>query len=130
MKLEHIGIAVKNIEKGISVWQGVLGLEHLYTKEVPDQKVRVAVFDCHGIRVELLEALDDQSPISSFLRRKGEGVHHLCFEVEDIDAALEKMKHDNVRLIDEKPKVGAAGRRIAFIHPKDTGGVLIELTEP
>jgi len=129
MKLEHIGIAVKCINERIAIWRDILGLPLLYIKEVPDQRVKVAVFDCKDIHIELLEALDNQSPVHSFLQKKGEGVHHLCFEVNDIEQTLAEMKRDNVNLIDAVPRIGAAGKKIAFIHPKDMGGILIELTE-
>ncbi|MBN2621082.1 methylmalonyl-CoA epimerase [candidate division WOR-3 bacterium] len=129
MKLEHIGIAVKSIDKRLAVWQGVLGFSLLYVKEVPEQKVKVAVLDCHGIHIELLEAMDEQSAVRSFIDKRGEGVHHLCFKVDDIEHALAMMKHEKVKLIDETARTGASGKKIAFIHPKNLGGVLIELTE-
>lgn len=130
MKLEHIGIAVKSIDERIAVWREVFGLTLLCLKEVPDQKVRIAVLECGGVHIELLEALGEQSPVFSFIEKRGEGVHHLCFEVDDVEHTLKMMKSKNMKLIDEIPKIGASGKKIAFIHPKDLGGVLIELTEP
>lgn len=129
MKIEHIGIAVRSITERLSVWKDILGLELLYIKEVSDQKVKVAVLNCDGTQIELLEAQDNQSPIASFLEKRGEGIHHLCIAVDDIEGLLKQMKEQNVRLIDEKPRIGASGKKIAFVHPKDMGGVLIELTE-
>jgi methylmalonyl-CoA/ethylmalonyl-CoA epimerase len=129
MKLEHIGIAVKSIDERLAVWQEVFGMTLLYVREVPDQKVKVAVLECSGVHIELLEALSEQSPVRSFIAKRGEGVHHLCFAVENIEHTLDMMKHQKVKLIDEVPRTGASGKKIAFIHPKDMGGVLIELTE-
>jgi methylmalonyl-CoA epimerase len=129
MKLEHIGIAVKSIDERLAVWQEVFGMTLLYVREVPDQKVKVAVLECSGVHIELLEALSEQSPVRSFIAKRGEGVHHLCFAVENIEHTLDMMKHQKVKLIDEVPRTGASGKKIAFIHQKDMGGVLIELTE-
>jgi methylmalonyl-CoA epimerase len=129
MNMEHIGIAVRSIEERLPVYRDLLGMALLYTKEVPDQRVKVAVLDCNGVHVELLEALDDQSPVQAFIEKRGEGIHHLCVHVENIEKTLDDMKTRGVRLIDEVPRIGASGKRIAFVHPKDMGGVLIELTE-
>jgi methylmalonyl-CoA/ethylmalonyl-CoA epimerase len=129
MKLDHIAIAVKNITERLSIWQGLFGLTLKMVKDVPDQKVKVAVLDLGETRIELLEPLEENSPISKFIENKGEGLHHLCFEVEDIEGMLLEMKKQGVKLIDEVPRVGASGKKIAFIHPKDMGGVLIELSQ-
>lgn len=129
MKLDHIAIAVKNITERLSIWQGLFGLTLKMVKDVPDQKVKVAVLDLGETKIELLEPLEENSPISKFIENKGEGLHHLCFEVEDIEGMLLEMKKQGVKLIDEVPRVGASGKKIAFIHPKDMGGVLIELSE-
>ncbi|MCK4251729.1 methylmalonyl-CoA epimerase [candidate division WOR-3 bacterium] len=129
MKLDHIAIAVKNITERLSIWQGLFGLTLKMVKDVSDQKVKVAVLDLGETKIELLEPLEENSPISKFIENKGEGLHHLCFEVEDIEGMLLEMKKQGVKLIDEVPRVGASGKKIAFIHPKDMGGVLIELSE-
>lgn len=129
MKLAHIGIAVRSLDDRLKIWKEALGLELEYTKEVPDQKVRVAVFRLGGIHIELLEALDDQSPIAHFIEKRGEGLHHLCLQVDDIVQVLADFATKGVRLIDRTPRIGASGKKIAFVHPKDLGGVLLELTE-
>jgi len=129
MKLDHIAIAVKSIEERLKIWQHVLNLKLEFIKDVPDQKVKVAVLDINGLHIELLEPLEETSTISKFIEKKGEGLHHLCFEVENIESMLLNMKKQGIKLIDEVPKIGASGKKIAFIHPKDMGGVLIELTQ-
>lgn len=129
MKLDHIAIAVKSIEERLKIWQHVLNLKLEFIKDVPDQKVKVAVLDINGLHIELLEPLEETSTISKFIEKKGEGLHHLCFEVKNIESMLLNMKKQGIKLIDEVPKIGASGKKIAFIHPKDMGGVLIELTQ-
>jgi methylmalonyl-CoA epimerase len=129
MKLDHIGIAVKSIDERLKTWRDVIGLDLKYIKDVPDQKVKIATFDIGGVHIELLEALDEESTINKFIQNKGEGLHHLCFEVDDIERALTEMKSKGIKLIDEVPRIGASGKKIAFIHPENMGGVLIELTE-
>lgn len=129
MKLDHIAIAVRNIEERLKIWTHVLNLKLEFIKDVPDQKVKVAVLDVNGQHIELLEPLEETSTISKFIEKKGEGLHHLCFEVENIESMLLNMKKQGIKLIDEVPKIGASGKKIAFIHPKDMGGVLIELTQ-
>jgi lactoylglutathione lyase/methylmalonyl-CoA/ethylmalonyl-CoA epimerase len=129
MKLEHIGIAVKSIEERLKIWRDVLGFHVEMVKDVPQQKVKVAVVDVGGLKIELLESLEEKSTISTFIEKRGEGVHHLCFEVDDIERVLEEMKKRGIKLIDDVPKAGAYAEKIAFVHPKDMGGVLIELTQ-
>ena len=129
MKLDHIAIAVRNIEERLKIWTHVLNLKLEFIKDVPDQKVKVAVLDINGLHIELLEPLEKTSTISKFIEKKGEGLHHLWFEVENIESMLLNMKKQGIKLIDEVPKIGASGKKIAFIHPKDMGGVLIELTQ-
>jgi methylmalonyl-CoA/ethylmalonyl-CoA epimerase len=128
-KLDHIGIAVESLGASLPIWEGVLGLPCHGTEEVAEQKVKTSFFPVGDTEVELLESTDPEGPIGKFIANKGQGVHHLAFRVDDIDAALEELKAKGVRLIDEKPRYGAGGARIAFIHPKATGGVLIELSE-
>ncbi|MBA7513456.1 Ethylmalonyl-CoA/methylmalonyl-CoA epimerase [subsurface metagenome] len=129
MKLDHIAIAVKSIEERLKIWRDILGFKLEVIEDVLDQKVKVAVLNINGLHIELLEPLEENSPISKFIENKGEGLHHLCFEVEDIEGMLLEMKKQGVKLIDEVPRVGASRKKIAFIHPKDMGGVLIELRQ-
>jgi methylmalonyl-CoA epimerase len=128
-KLDHVGIAVEKLDAALPVWEGVLGMVLAGTEEVVEQKVRTAFLPVGGTEVELLEPTDPESPIAKFIAAKGQGVQHLAFRVEDLDASLEELRAKGVRLIDEVPRRGAGGARIAFLHPKSTGGVLIELCE-
>lgn len=128
-KVDHIGIAVNNLEESIKFYEEVLGLKLHGTEVVEEQKVKVAFLPVGDTEVELLEATAPDSPIAKFIEAKGQGVQHIAFKVEDIEAALEEMRAKGIRLIDEKPRYGAGGARIAFLHPKSTNGVLIELCE-
>ena len=128
-KLDHVGIAVEKLDAALPVWEGVLGMVLAGTEEVVEQKVRTAFLPVGGSEIELLEPMDAESPIAKFIALKGQGVQHLAFRVSDLDAALAELKAKGVRLIDETPRRGAGGARIAFLHPKSTGGVLIELCE-
>ena len=129
MKLEHIGIAVQNIEAKLKIWRDLFGLKLRMIKEVPEQKVKVAVLEIGDTHIELIEPTDEHSAVKKFIEKRGEGLHHLCFEVKDIESVLKDMKKNGIKLIDEVPRKGALGKKIAFIHPKDMGGVLIELTQ-
>jgi methylmalonyl-CoA/ethylmalonyl-CoA epimerase len=129
LKLDHVGIAVENLEASLAVYEGILGMKLHGTEEVAEQKVRTAFLPLGETEIELLESTDPEGPIGKFIAAKGQGVQHLAFRVEDIDKALEELKAKGVRLIDEKPRYGAGGARIAFIHPKATNGVLVELCE-
>lgn len=128
-KIAHIGIAVKSIEETLKFYTEKLGLNNPEIVEVPQQKVKVAALSVGESRVELLEQLSPDSPIARFLEKRGEGIHHIAFEVDDIEKQLKELKEKGVRLIHEEPATGAHGARIAFIHPKSTNGVLIELVE-
>ncbi len=128
-KLDHIGIAVESLDSALPVWEGILGLPLHGTEDVAEQKVRTAFFPIGDTEVELLESTDPEGPIGKFIANKGQGVHHLAFRVDDIEAALAELKAKGVRLIDEKPRYGAGGAKIAFLHPKATGGVLVEISE-
>jgi methylmalonyl-CoA/ethylmalonyl-CoA epimerase len=128
-KVDHIGIAVSNLEESIKFYEEVLGLKLHGTEIVEEQKVKVAFLPIGDTEVELLEATSPDSPIAKFIETKGQGVQHIAYRVDDIEAALEEMKAKGIRLIDEKPRYGAGGARIAFLHPKSTNGVLIELCE-
>jgi len=129
MKLGHIGIAVRCIEERLKLWRDILGLRVEMIEEVPQQKVRVVMLDVGGVRVELLEPMADDSPIAKFIEKRGEGLHHLSFEVDDIEQEIKELKGKNLRMIDEVPREGAHGSKIAFIHPASTGSVLIELSQ-
>ncbi len=129
LKLDHVGIAVEDLESSLAVYEGILGLKLHGTEEVAEQKVKTAFLPVGDTEVELLSTTDPEGPIGKFIAAKGQGVQHLAFRVEDIDAALAELKERGVRLIDEKPRYGAGGARIAFIHPKATNGVLVELCE-
>lgn len=127
--IEHIGIAVHNLDESISYYEDVLGLTCYAIEEVKDQKVKTAFFQIGQTKIELLESTDPEGPIGKFIEKKGVGIHHLAFAVEGIEGALEDAREKGVRLIDEKPRLGAEGMHIAFLHPKSTGGVLTEFCE-
>ena len=127
-KIDHVGIAVKNLEEAIKVWEG-LGLKVDEIEEVPDQKVRTAIIHVGESRIELLEPTAEDSPIAKFIAKRGEGIHHLALGVDDIEKHLEELKAKGYRLIDEKPRSGAGGAKIAFVHPKAVTGVLLELCQ-
>ncbi len=129
MKLTHAGIAVKNLEDATKIFSKLFNIEHIPTEEVADQKVRVGFCHVGDASVELTEATSPDSPIAKFIEKRGEGVHHLSFEVDDLEIELARLKGEGFQLIDEKPRVGAGGYLIAFLHPKSTNGVLIELSQ-
>ena len=128
-KVDHIGIAVKNLDETLKFYQDILGLECMGTEVVEEQKVRVAFLPVGDTEVELLESTDADGPIAKFIEKKGEGIQHIAFRVDNIEEAIETMKAKGMKMIDEKPRYGAGGARIAFCHPKSTGGVLVELSE-
>ena len=127
--IEHIGIAVNNIDEAIKYYEGVLGLKCYAVEEVKDQKVKTAFFKVGQTKIELLESTDAEGPIGKFIEKKGEGIHHIAFKVNDLQSALNEAAEKNVRLIDSNPRKGAEGLNIAFLHPKSTHGVLTELCE-
>ncbi len=127
-KINHIGIAVKSIESGLATYRA-LGLEPEGEEVVEDQKVRVVFLTVGESRIELLEPTSPDSPVARFIEKKGEGIHHIAFQVDDVEEALAKAESQGLRLIDKSPRGGAHGTRIAFLHPKSTGGVLMELCE-
>lgn len=129
MKINHLGIATNGIEGALKFWGDGLGLENVHTEVVEDQKVRVAMLPVGESRIELLEPTSDDSPISKFLEKRGEGIHHIAVEVEDIQDSLAKLKAKGMRLIDETPRLGAENCLVAFVHPASTGGVLLELVQ-
>lgn len=124
--IEHIGIAVNSLEESIPYYEKVLGLECYAVEEVKDQKVKTAFFMVGLTKIELLESTDPEGPIGKFIEKKGEGIHHLAFAMEDVAAALNQAEENGVRLIDKQPRKGAEGLNIGFLHPKSTHGVLTE----
>jgi len=129
LKLDHIGIAVSNLDEAIKVYTEVLGLEAQGTEVVEEQKVRVAFLPIGDTEVELLESTSPDGPIAKFIEKNGEGVQHLAFKVENIEEAIQDMLNKGMRMIDETPRYGAGGAKIAFMHPKSTNRVLVELTQ-
>jgi len=127
--IEHIGIAVSNFEESIKYYENVLGLKCYAVEEVVDQKVKTAFFMIGQTKIELLESTDPEGPIGKFIEKKGAGVHHIAFAVDDLASALPAMEAKGVQLIDKRPRRGAEGLNIGFLHPKSTGGVLTELCE-
>jgi len=129
LKVDHIGIAVNNIEEAKKLYTDILGIPHLGNETVAEQKVTTAFFPVGDAEVELLESTAPDGPIAKFIESRGQGMQHIAFRVENIEEALEELKAKGVRLIDEKPRKGAGGAKIAFLHPKSTFGVLVELSE-
>ncbi|HNX44207.1 MAG TPA: methylmalonyl-CoA epimerase [Bacteroidales bacterium] len=127
--IEHIGIAVKNLEESILYWEKVFGLKCYSIEEVKDQKVKTAFFMVGQTKIELLESTDPEGPIGKFIEKKGEGIHHMAFAVKDIENALTETEAKGIQLIDKTPRQGAEGLQIGFLHPKSTFGVLTELCE-
>jgi methylmalonyl-CoA epimerase len=127
--IDHIGIAVSNIDEALKFWEASLGVKCAGVETVEDQKVKTAFLPIKESEVELLEATSPDSPIAKFIEKKGEGIHHLAIRVDDLERSLAELKEKGVRLIDEKPRKGAGGAMIAFIHPKATGGILLELSQ-
>jgi methylmalonyl-CoA/ethylmalonyl-CoA epimerase len=124
--IEHIGIAVESLEPAIRYYEDVLGLKCYAVEEVADQKVRTAFFNVGETKIELLESTDPEGPVGKFIEKKGPGVHHIAFAVDDVDQALQDASGKGVRLIDQEPRRGAEGLNIGFLHPKSTFGVLTE----
>ncbi|MEA4966952.1 MAG: methylmalonyl-CoA epimerase [Bacteroidaceae bacterium] len=125
-KIEHIGIAVSNLEEAIKYWEEVMGLKCYNVEEVVDQKVKTAFFKIGDVKIELLEATSEESSIASFIEKKGQGVHHIAFSVDNTDQALEEVEKAGVKLIDKQARQGAECLKIGFLHPKSTMGILTE----
>jgi methylmalonyl-CoA/ethylmalonyl-CoA epimerase len=126
-RIDHLGIAVENLKQSIAAYEA-LGLELADTEEVAEQKVNVAMFPCGESRIELLESTDPDGPIGKFITKRGPGIHHVAFGVDDISATLAELAANGVRLIDQEPRIGAGGAKIAFVHPAATG-ILIEICQ-
>ncbi len=127
--IEHIGIAVKNLEDAIKYYEEILGLNCYAIEEVKDQKVKTAFFKIGDTKIELLETTDPEGPIGKFIEKRGEGIHHIAFATNNLDDTLKHLKDKNIKLIDESGRKGSEGLNIAFLHPKSTFGVLTELCE-
>ncbi len=130
MKIDHIGIAVKSLTEGLKFYRDALGLDYQGEEEVRDQGVKVAFLEIGESKIELLEPLNEDSPIARHLEKRGEGVHHIAVEVEDLETRMKEMKEAGVRFIGEEPAAGAGNKKIIFIHPASTRGVLAELCQP
>jgi len=128
-KLEHIGIAVKNLEESNKLFAKLLGRTHYKVEEVASEGVRTSFFEIGGVKIELLEATNLESPIAKFIDKRGEGIHHLAFEVADIEESIREYTKNGFTLLNQQPKTGADNKRIAFMHPKSTNGVLTELCQ-
>lgn len=128
-KIEHLGIAVHNLEASNLLFQKLFGVSHYKIEEVESEGVRTSFFKTGPNKIELLEAIDADSPIAKFLEKRGEGLHHIAFAVDDLEAELERLEGEGFTLINRKPKMGADNKLVAFLHPKGTNGVLIELCQ-
>lgn len=127
--IEHLAIAVENIDDSAPFWSHILKIPHRKTEVVESEGVTTDIYDTGRGKVELLESLGEDSPINNFLKKRGPGIHHVCFEVEDINSAIKELKENNISVLSEEAKRGAEGYKIVFIHPKSTGGILVELAE-
>jgi methylmalonyl-CoA/ethylmalonyl-CoA epimerase len=128
-KVDHIGIAVRSLDETLKFYEDILGIKCVSTEVVEEQKVRVAFLPIGDTEVELLESTEEDGPVAKFIEKKGEGVQHIAYKVDDIEKSIEELKAKGIKLIDEKPRYGAGGAKIAFLHPKSTFGVLIELCQ-
>lgn len=128
-KLEHIGIAVKNMDQANKLFASLLGREHYKTESVESEGVRTSFFELSGVKIELLEATREDSPIAKFIEKRGEGIHHLAFEVKDIHQSIADYEQKGFSKINPEPKLGADNKMICFLHPKSTNGVLVELCQ-
>ncbi len=129
LKIEHIGIAVKNLENSNALFKTLFGKSHYKIEEVASENVNTSFFQIGDSKIELLEATDEASPIAKFIEKRGEGMHHIAFEVEDIEAEMERLEKEGFRLLHKKPKRGADNKLICFLHPKSANGVLVELCQ-
>jgi len=129
LKIDHLGIAVNSIEDGKKFWTETLGLPFAGDETVAEQKVTTAFFPVGESEVELLESTAPDGPVAKYIEKKGQGIQHVAFRVENVEEALEELKAKGIQLIDQKPRMGAGGAKIAFLHPKATNGVLVELCE-
>ena len=129
LKIEHIGIAVKDLENSNQLFAKLFGKTHYKIEEVASENVNTSFFKMGESKIELLEATDPESPIAKFIEKRGEGIHHIAFDVENIHAEMKRLENEGFRLINEKPKRGADNKLVCFLHPKSSNGVLIELCQ-
>nr|MDO8098683.1 methylmalonyl-CoA epimerase [Candidatus Njordarchaeota archaeon] len=127
-KISHIGIAVGNMEESLKLYSETLGLKISGIETVEEQKVKSAMIPIGESRIELMESMDPEGPVGRFIAKRGEGLHHISLEVDDIEKMLAKLSKAGIELIDKEPRVGASGKKIAFVHPKSMHGVLLELS--
>ena len=128
-KIDHVGVAVNSVDEVKTLYKEIFGLEPVFEEVVEEQKVRAVGFKIGESNIEFLEATSPESPIAKFLEKRGEGLHHIALSVTDIVSVLRNMKSRGLRLIDEEPKAGAEGKKIAFVHPKSMNGILLELSQ-
>ncbi|PWB80838.1 MAG: methylmalonyl-CoA epimerase [Candidatus Methylomirabilota bacterium] len=128
-RIEHIAVAVKDVKASVKLFETLLGMKGSDIETLPEEHVKVAFFELEGSHLELVQGIGSDSPMSTFIERRGEGLHHICVEVEDLPQTLELLHAAGFPLIDRVPKAGSRGRRVAFVHPKGCSGVLIELVE-
>ncbi|KQC14839.1 MAG: methylmalonyl-CoA epimerase [Desulfuromonas sp. SDB] len=129
-KINHLGIAVNNLDEQIPFYRDILKFEFLGIEEVSDQKVRVAIFQIGEVKIELLEPTAPDSPIAKYLDKKGPGIHHIAYQTDNIQHQIDQLTNQNINMIDQQPRTGAHQTKIAFIHPKSSGKILIELCQP
>jgi methylmalonyl-CoA/ethylmalonyl-CoA epimerase len=129
-RIDHIGVAVSSIDESIGLYTGPFAMAEQHRETVEEQGVKAVLLEVGEGHIELIEPLSPDSGVAKFIERKGEGMHHVAYQTDDIDATLEKVKAAGLRLIDEQPRIGIRGSRVAFLHPKATGGVLTEIVEP
>ena len=127
--IEHIGIAVNDLETASSFWENILNILHTHTEDVESEGVSTKIFDTGKGKIELLDSLDKNSPIHKFLQKRSPGIHHICLEVDNINKAILDLKNFKIDILNDSPSIGAEGYKIVFIHPRSTGGVLVELAE-
>lgn len=125
-KIDHIAIAVNSLEESVKLYTSLLGVEPKM-ETIPAEKVNTAIYDLDGVSLELVEPIGQDSPITKFLKKKGEGLHHVCLKVDNLEESMDELKESGIEVIDDVPKIGAGGKQIVFLHPKSTGGVLFEL---
>ncbi len=128
-RINHIAIVVEDVDDALHFWRDALGLKVTHTEEIPDQDSVVSFLSVGNMDIELVKSTSEESGVALYLKKRGPGIHHICLEVDDIEASLESLKASGVRLINSEPVIGTGGKRIAFVHPESTHGVLVELSE-
>ena len=128
--VDHIGIAVRDLDEGKRLYGDVFGLKLVFEEEVPTERVKVAAYDGGEMRLELLQSTEPDGPIGRFVEKRGPGIHHVCYRVDDVAATLAHLQAQGIRTLDDVPRPGAGGCQVAFIHPKSAGGVLVEISQP